>query len=53
MIGNKSVASGQVDGGDAIGDLQLQERIAQYAHQLWHAVLAIVLLRRESQACGF
>jgi hypothetical protein len=33
--------------------LGLSERIAQYAHQLWHAVLAIVLLRRGSKACGF
>jgi hypothetical protein len=33
--------------------LGLSERSAQYAHQLWHAVLAIVLLRRWSEACGF
>ena len=33
--------------------LGLSERIAQYALQLWHAVLATVLLRRGSKACGF
>jgi uncharacterized protein DUF998 len=33
--------------------LGLSERSAQYAHQLWHAVLAIVLLRHGSEACGF
>jgi hypothetical protein len=33
--------------------LGLSERSAQYAHHLWHVVVAIVLLRRGSEACGF